>query len=93
MIIKVIKKGQEEFRINLEERGVSKEYVVTLGESYYQDLTEGKITKEELIHKSFMFLLEREPKESILSTFDLTIIKRYFPEFEKEIRKAIKQNQ
>ena len=31
------------------------------------------------------FLLEREPKESILSRFDLPIISRYFPEYEEEI--------
>ena len=93
MMIEVIKKDQEEFRIKLEERGNSKEYMVTLGDIYYQDLTQGKITKEELIKKAFMFLLEREPKESILSKFDLKIIKSYFPEFEEEISRAIKENQ
>jgi len=91
MMIEVTKKDQEEFRIKLEERGTSKEYVVTLGDSYYQDLTQGKITKEELIEKSFTFLLEREPKESILSKFDLKIIRSYFPEFDEEIRRAIKE--
>jgi len=30
--------------------------------------------------------LEREPKESILSRFDVTVVRRYFPEFEDEIR-------
>jgi len=93
MMIEVTKKDQEEFRIKLEERGTSKEYVVTLGDSYYQDLTQGKITKEELIEKSFTFLLEREPKESILSKFDLKIIRSYFPEFDEEIRRAIKEYQ
>jgi len=93
MMIEVTKKDQEEFRIKLEERGTRKEYMVTLGDSYYQDLTQGKITKEELIKKAFTFLLEREPKESILSKFDLKIIKSYFPEFEEEISRAIKENQ
>jgi hypothetical protein len=32
----------------------------------------------------FQFLLEREPKESILRRFDVTVISRYFPEFERE---------
>ena len=44
---------------------------------------------EELIRKSFEFLLEREPKESILSRFDLSVISRYFPEYEREIRKQL----
>ena len=44
---------------------------------------------EELIRKSFEFLLEHEPKESILSRFDLTVISRYFPEYEGEIKKRL----
>jgi len=88
-MIEVKKKSQEEFRVKVEQKGASKEYAVTLENSYYQDLTRGKITKEELMEKSFKFLLERESKESILSKFNLKIIKSYFPEFEEEIRRAI----
>ncbi len=33
----------------------------------------------------FGFLLDREPKESILGRFDVTVIARYFPEFEREL--------
>jgi hypothetical protein len=33
----------------------------------------------------FEFLLEREPKESILPRFDVTVVSRYFPEFDDEI--------
>ena len=40
---------------------------------------------EALIRASFEFLLEREPKESILSRFDLPVIGRYFPEYERVI--------
>lgn len=39
-----------------------------------------------LVEASFAFLLEREPREAILSRFDLSVISRYFPEFESEIR-------
>jgi len=81
-MIKVEKKNQQEFKVKVEE----KEYNVGLDDEYWQDLTGGKITKEELIKKSFEFLLEREPKESILSRFNLRIISQYFPEFEEEIR-------
>ena len=38
-------------------------------------------TPEELLEASFRFLLEREPKESILRQFDLSVIERYFPEY------------
>jgi len=29
------------------------------------------------------FLLDREPKESILGAFDISVIRRYFPEFDE----------
>jgi hypothetical protein len=40
----------------------------------------------DLVRRSFAFLLAREPKESILRSFDLPAIGRYFPEYEREIR-------
>jgi len=68
-MIKVEKKNQQEFTVKVE----GKEYNVNLDDEYWQDLTGGKIANEELIKKSFEFLLEREPKESILSRFNLRI--------------------
>lgn len=44
---------------------------------------------ERLVYETIAFLLEREPKESILRTFDLTVVSRYFPEFEHEIRSRL----
>jgi hypothetical protein len=43
-------------------------------------------TPEELIRSSFRFLLEREPKESIMHAFDIEVIGHYFPEWEGEAR-------
>jgi hypothetical protein len=48
-------------------------------------LTGGKRTPEECIQAAFSFLLDREAKESILQRFDVTVISRYFPEFEREL--------
>jgi hypothetical protein len=42
---------------------------------------------EDLVRRSFAFLLKREPPESILRSFDLTVIGRYFPEYESAIRR------
>jgi hypothetical protein len=42
-----------------------------------------------LVEESFRFLLEREPKESILGSFDLSVIERYFPEYPDEIRRRL----
>jgi hypothetical protein len=41
----------------------------------------------ELVERSIAFLLEREPPTSILRTFDLPVIGRFFPEYEATIRR------
>lgn len=41
---------------------------------------------EDLVRRSFEFLLAREAKESILREFDLSVIQRYFPEYDRVIR-------
>jgi hypothetical protein len=48
-------------------------------------LTVGKHTSERCLEAAFRFLLDREPKESILGRFDVTVISRYFPEFDREL--------
>ena len=44
---------------------------------------------QRLIYETFAFLLEREAKESILQSFDITVVGRYFPEFEHEIKSRL----
>jgi hypothetical protein len=44
-----------------------------------------------LVHESFLFLLERERRESILRRFDLPVIERYFPEYPAEIGRRLKR--
>jgi hypothetical protein len=62
---------------------------VTVTPDYYEELTGGQVPVEVLIEKSFEFLLEREPNTSILRRFDLPVIGRYFPEYERAIREMI----
>ena len=50
-------------------------------------LAPGASSPEDLVRRSFVFLLAREPKESILRRFDLPLIGRYFPDYEPEIRR------
>jgi trans-aconitate 2-methyltransferase len=42
-------------------------------------------TPERCIEAAFRFLLDQEPKEAILARFDVDTIRRYFPEFDREI--------
>ncbi len=86
-MIEVKKISGNEFNVKFNEKNSETNYRVTLNDNYYRKLVQGKISKEELIKKSFKFLLKRETKESIFSSFNLEVIKKYFSEYEEEIRK------
>ena len=83
-MIRVEKQDGDTFRVTVEDGG-SSSHRVTLSDDYHRKLTGGSLSKEELVKKSFEFLLEREPKEAILGSFDLPVIGRYFPEYENSI--------
>jgi hypothetical protein len=76
-----------EFQVTVKEGRSETRHQITLSEADYERLTGGKASPEKLVAASFRFLLEREPKESILRSFELTMIGRYFPEYEGEIKK------
>jgi len=60
-------------------------HVVTVAPEDAARLTGGKASTEQLVARSFDFLLEREPNTSILRRFDLMVIAQYFPEYERTI--------
>ena len=64
----------------------STKHVVSVTDQMLLNLTNNKISKEELLNFSFNFLLEREPNTSILSKFDIIVISKYFPEYTKKVR-------
>ena len=88
-MIDVRKIDDQTFEVTVEDRTVTT-HRVTVTPEVYDDLTEGNVSIERLIEKSFEFLLQREPNTSILRRFDLPIIGRYFPEYEKTIRSMLK---
>jgi hypothetical protein len=59
-------------------------HMVTVQADYARKLTNGQLSNTELLKKSFEFLLQREPNTSILHSFDLSVISRYFPDYERE---------
>ena len=75
------------FEVEVSEDGTHSEHRVTVAREYYERLTKGTILAPRLVEVSFIFLLEREPKESILGEFNLNVIPRYFAEYENEIER------
>ena len=69
--------------------GNSTTHKVNLTREYYDHLSLSDTTPTQLVEGSFRFLLEREPKEMILRTFDLKIISHYFSEYERKISKYV----
>jgi hypothetical protein len=78
-----------EFQVTVKEGRGESRHRVTLHKADYQQLAADKASPESLVTESFRFLLEREPKESILRSFDLMLIGRYFPEYRREIVKRL----
>jgi len=77
------------FQVKVIDGASESSHRVTLRTQYYDRVADGKVEPPELVRRSFEFLLEHEPKESILSKFDLSDISRYFPNFEREIKRRL----
>ncbi|HEX6329923.1 MAG TPA: hypothetical protein VF129_01345 [Actinomycetota bacterium] len=73
------------FTVTVREGSSESEHAVTASEDDLRRLGGGYESPEAFVRACFEFLLEREPRESILRSFDVSVIGRYFPEFESTI--------
>lgn len=86
--IRVIRTNKATYRVEVREGTGQTSHDVTTSDADIGRYGAGA-PAEDVIKKSFEFLLEREPKEAILRSFDLPVIERYFPEYPREIRKRL----
>ena len=91
MTILIKELSDEEFQVTVNTKTPTSHNVILTNDTY-QNLTNGKVSKKKLIEFSFKFLLEREPNTSILSSFELSMISTYFPEYKKNVKKWSTQN-
>ena len=56
-------------------------HVVTVSQAELSRYADSSTDVDAFVAEAFKFLLEREPKESILRRFAIGEIERYFPEF------------
>ncbi len=82
-------KPDYQFSVQVEEDRSKTRHKVSMSRDFYNTLDTNQ-SPEEVIRKSFEFLLEREPKESILSEFDVTVISNYFPEYRETLQLRLK---
>ena len=78
--------GARVWRLDLDGAG---SYEVSVPEGYLEKLGLAAIPPERVLEESFRFLLERESASSILRRFELPVIARYFPEYEKDIGRRL----
>jgi hypothetical protein len=80
-----------QFQVAIKDRNGESRHRVTMAAQTFERLSAGRHKPEACIEAAFRFLLDREPKESILQSFDVTVIGRYFPEFERELPAYLRQ--
>jgi hypothetical protein len=72
--------------VRIREGAFATEHRVTVDPADLERLDRGAADPERLVRAAFAFLLEREPASSILRSFDLPVIGRYFPGWEVDVR-------
>ncbi len=80
------KPGGWQFDVTIVDQESESEHTVKLSENYYQQLTNGSISPQELVHETFQFLLNKEPKEQILDSFNLRQVQRYYSDYERAMQ-------
>ncbi|WP_432797974.1 hypothetical protein [Poriferisphaera sp. WC338] len=75
------------YEVRVFEEGRVLSFAVTLSFADYDLWSGGSIPPSRVVHKAFLFLLKNEPATSILSKFDCSIIRRYFPQVDQELPK------
>jgi hypothetical protein len=77
------------FHVVIQESGKETHHQVTMSVGDYDRFTNGSCPPERCVEAAFRLLLDREPKEAILSRFDVHVISRDFPDFETKLPRYI----
>ena len=82
-------KNNWSFEVRLTDGGATHEYDVTLDWSDYDLWSHGRVAPEKVVEAAFEFLLKNEPAESILTKFNCSVIRRYFPDVDQTLPKML----
>ena len=83
--VRVESLSSDEFSVILE-RSNNLRFVLFLSDEYHKKLTLLRIEKKKLVKFSISFLLHRLTPDSIRHVFDVSLIRKHFPEFESEVK-------
>jgi hypothetical protein len=76
-------------QVNVDHAGKRTRHLVTVTPADVERWAEGDEREdvERLVTRSFDFLLERESPSAILASFELSVIQRYFPDYDLAFRR------
>jgi hypothetical protein len=87
--IAVTGKGERDgtwaFDVHVEEKGRKYDFAVTLRRGDLERWAPAGTAPERVVRAAFTFLLGNEPVTSIMSRFDCSVIRRYFPSVDSEL--------
>ena len=86
MSISIKKLSDDVFEVTVAETSTTT-HTVTVTDQRLNDLTDNNVTKTQLLEFSFKFLLDKEPNTSILKSFDINVISRYFSDYRDEVKR------
>lgn len=75
------------YPVKVFDAGKTHEYDVSLSFQDYDLWSHGSLPPSQVVEKAFRFLLSKEPASAIMSRFDCSVIRRYFPEVDAELPK------
>ena len=79
-----------EFAVTVQDAQGQTRHAVTVSRTMVEAWNAAGHSPEQCLQAAFRFLLDREPKDAILSRFDVSVICRYFPEFERELPRYLR---
>ena len=86
MSVSIKKQSDDVFEVTVADTATTTHRVTVTDQSLI-DLTDNNVTKTKLLEFSFKFLLDREPNTSILKSFDINVISRYFSDYRDEVKR------
>lgn len=77
--------NQWRYDVTVFDAGRTHHYDVTLSYADYDLWSHGRVAPSRVVEAAFEFLLDHEPATSIMSRFDCSVIRRYFPQVDEQL--------
>ena len=79
-IIDINKIDKDIYKVKINKENIT-QHTIKISDEAYKKYSKNDITKEQLVKKTFLFLLSKESNTSILKVFAIEDVEKFFPEF------------